>query len=29
MGVKRWKIKAMYRGDWRKMCEAVKILQEL
>jgi hypothetical protein len=29
MGVKRWRTKAMGRGEWRKICEAVKVLQEL
>jgi hypothetical protein len=29
MGVKRWRTKAMDRGEWRKICEAVKVLQEL
>jgi hypothetical protein len=29
MGVKRWRIKAMGRGERRKICEAAKVLQEL
>jgi hypothetical protein len=29
MGVKRWRTKAMDRGEWRKICEAAKVLQEL
>jgi hypothetical protein len=29
MGVKRWRTKAMGRGEWRKICEAAKVLQEL
>jgi hypothetical protein len=29
MGVKRWRTKAMGRGEWRKICEAAKALQEL
>jgi hypothetical protein len=29
MGVKRWRTKAMDRGEWRKMCEAAKVLPEL
>jgi hypothetical protein len=29
MGVKRWRTKAMDRGEWRKLCEAAKVLQEL
>jgi hypothetical protein len=28
-GVKRWRTKAMDRGEWRKICEAAKVLQEL
>jgi hypothetical protein len=29
MGAKRWRTKAVDRGEWRKICEAVKVLQEL
>jgi hypothetical protein len=29
MGVKRWRTKAMDKGEWRKICEAAKVLQEL
>jgi hypothetical protein len=29
MGVKRWRTKVMDRGEWRKLCEAAKVLQEL
>jgi hypothetical protein len=29
MVVKRWRTKAMDRGEWRKICEAAKVLQEL
>jgi hypothetical protein len=29
MGVKRWRTKAMDRGEWRKIREAAKVLQEL
>jgi hypothetical protein len=29
MGVKTWRTKAMDRGEWRKICEAAKVLQEL
>jgi hypothetical protein len=29
MGVKRWRTKAMGRGEWRKICEAAKDLREL
>jgi hypothetical protein len=29
MGVKRWRTKAMNRGEWRKICEVAKVLQEL
>jgi hypothetical protein len=29
MGVKRWRTKEMDRGEWRKICEAAKVLQEL
>jgi hypothetical protein len=29
MGVKRWRTKAMDRGEWGKICEAAKVLQEL
>jgi hypothetical protein len=29
MDVKRWRTKAMDRGEWRKICEAAKVLQEL
>jgi hypothetical protein len=29
MGVKRWRTEAMDRGEWRKICEAAKVLQEL
>jgi hypothetical protein len=29
MGVKRWRTNAMDRGEWRKICEAAKVLQEL
>jgi hypothetical protein len=27
-GIKRWRIKAMNRTEWRKMCEATKVLKE-
>jgi hypothetical protein len=29
MGVKRWRTKASDRGEWEKICEAAKVLQEL
>jgi hypothetical protein len=29
MGVKRWRTKAMDRGEWRKIYAAAKVLQEL
>jgi hypothetical protein len=29
MGVKRWRTKEMDGGEWRKMCEAAKVLQEM
>jgi hypothetical protein len=29
MGVRRWRTKAMDREEWRKICEAAKVLQEL
>jgi hypothetical protein len=29
MGVKRWRTKAMDQGEWRKICEAAKVLQKL
>jgi hypothetical protein len=29
MGVKRWRTKAMDRGEWRKIFEAAKVLQVL
>jgi hypothetical protein len=29
MGVKRWRTKAMDRGEWRKIYEAAKVFQEL
>jgi hypothetical protein len=29
MGVKSWKKNAMVKGEWKKICEAAKILQEL
>jgi hypothetical protein len=29
MGVKRWRKKAMDSGEWRKICEAARVLQEL
>jgi hypothetical protein len=29
MEVKRWRKKAMDRTEWRKICEAAKVLQEL
>jgi hypothetical protein len=25
----RWRTEAMDRGEWRKICEAAKVLQEL
>jgi hypothetical protein len=28
-GVKRWRITAMDRTEWRKICEAARVLQEL
>jgi hypothetical protein len=29
IGMKRWRAKAMDRGEWRKICEAAKDHQEL
>jgi hypothetical protein len=29
MEVKRWRKKAMDRTEWREICEAAKVLQEL
>jgi hypothetical protein len=29
MSVERWRTKAMDRGEWRKICEVAKVLQEL
>jgi hypothetical protein len=29
MDVKRWRTKAMDRGEWRKICEAAKVLKKL
>jgi hypothetical protein len=29
MEVKRWRKKAMDRPEWKKICEAAKVLQEL
>jgi hypothetical protein len=29
MDVKRWRTKATDRGEWRKICETAKVLQEL
>jgi hypothetical protein len=29
MEIKRWRTKAMARTEWRKICEAAKVLQEL
>jgi hypothetical protein len=29
MGVKRWRIKARDRAEFRKICEATKVLQEV
>jgi hypothetical protein len=28
MCVKRWRTKAMDRGEWKRICEAAKVLQE-
>jgi hypothetical protein len=29
MDVKRWRTKVMDRREWKKLCEAAKVLQEL
>jgi hypothetical protein len=29
IGMKRWRTKAMDTGEWRKICEVAKVLQEL
>jgi hypothetical protein len=29
MAVKRWRTKATDKGEWRKICDTAKVLQEL